>query len=212
MSPATPRNSATTDSADQPLPGPAAPYGNARPGPEFAGNLPSSARKKYSPGSRNGYTIMKRYIHHDVFISLVLIAFSVVFLWTSKNFPDLSGVFPQFFLVVLIVLAAIVLYRAVKESARVNDLRAKGEEVSPDLTLSSISLPMQGWACVLAYSLAIHYIGFFVSTTVFMVLFMLFLGIRKWPQILLPTIGTDVFLYLLFVRQLKLSLPSGLLL
>jgi hypothetical protein len=153
---------------------------------------------------------MKKYVHHDVFISALLLAFSAAFLKTSVNFPELSGIFPQFFLCVLIILSGIVLCRAVKETRRVNALRAKGEAATPNLTLAQIALPMQGVACILAYALAIHYIGFFVSTTAFLVLFMLFLGIRQWQYLVLPTIGTDIFLYLLFVRQLKLSLPAGI--
>ena len=154
---------------------------------------------------------MKRYIHHDVFISALLLVFSAVFLKTSANFPELSGVFPQFFLCVLVILAGIILYRAIRETNRINTLRARGEESIPDLTLAQIALPMQGIACIFAYSLAIQSLGFFVSTTAFLVLFMLFLGIRKWQHIVFPTLGTDIFLYVLFVRQLKLSLPAGIL-
>ena len=41
--------------------------------------------------------------------------------------------------------------------------------------------------------------------------YMLFLKMRKPLTLVLVTLGVDVFVYLLFVMQLKLNLPSGLL-
>ena len=72
-------------------------------------------------------------------------------------------------------------------------------------------LPLLGYALIVVYILLIDVLGFFVSTTIFMVGYMLFLKMRKPLTLMLVTLGVDVFVYFLFVMQLKLNLPSGLL-
>ena len=60
------------------------------------------------------------------------------------------------------------------------------------------------------YILAMEFLGYFVSTVVFMALFLWFSGVRYWKggifflAVILP------FIYLLFVKALKVLLPSGL--
>ena len=71
----------------------------------------------------------------------------------------------------------------------------------------------RGGAAVLLsvlYILAMEFLGYFVSTVVFMALFLWFSGVRSWKggifflAVILP------FIYLLFVKALKVLLPSGL--
>ena len=61
------------------------------------------------------------------------------------------------------------------------------------------------------YIIAMEYIGYFTSTVIFMVLFLWFSGVRSWKGSVLFLVVILPFIYLLFVKALKVMLPSGLL-
>lgn len=61
------------------------------------------------------------------------------------------------------------------------------------------------------YILAMEPLGYFVSTTGFMALFLWFSGVRSWKGGLVFLAVILPFIYLLFVKALKVILPSGLL-
>ena len=70
---------------------------------------------------------------------------------------------------------------------------------------------IEAYLIIMVYVLCIDFIGFFVSTSVFLVGFMVFLNVRKPLTLICVTAGMDLFLYLLFTVGLKLNLPAGLL-
>lgn len=53
-------------------------------------------------------------------------------------------------------------------------------------------------------------LGFFVSTAVTMTVFLIYFGVRKWIGILLFQVIILGFIYLLFIRALKVVMPDGL--
>jgi hypothetical protein len=61
------------------------------------------------------------------------------------------------------------------------------------------------------YAFLIEFLGFFSATSLASVFFMLFFGLRSYVRILMVLVGLNVFIYILFVWQLRISLPSGLL-
>ena len=157
-------------------------------------------------------TVKRRYyVHHDIFVGIVLILFSLTFFLLSRDFPGLSALVPQSFICLLILLALIMMAYALKETRRGNARIREGKPFEPEITLGTVKRPMQGFLFILVYSLCVHYIGFFVSTALFMVAFMAFLRVKSWLQIILSTILMEAFVYALFVMQLKLVLPKGLL-
>ena len=60
------------------------------------------------------------------------------------------------------------------------------------------------------YLFGMIYIGFFVSSAIFMAVVMIFLKV-PWKQILISDIAVLVLLYVAFVIFLKVKLPSGIL-
>lgn len=64
---------------------------------------------------------------------------------------------------------------------------------------------------IAAYAFLMDKIGFFVTSGVFMVVMMLFLGYRRILNMAITVIGMLGFIYILFVYQLNVALPSGLL-
>lgn len=74
-------------------------------------------------------------------------------------------------------------------------------------------VPSQFFFClamVILYLLGIKFLGFFVSTVIFMVVLMAFLKV-KWKYIAITVVAMVVLLYLAFVVFLKVKLPSGIL-
>ncbi len=61
------------------------------------------------------------------------------------------------------------------------------------------------------YIFAINTLGYFVSTVVFMAIFLWFSGVRSWKGMLLFFLTVLPFIYLLFVKALHVILPSGVL-
>lgn len=157
---------------------------------------------------------MKKRIHHDVWIGLVLIGFTFTFFFLTSNFPAQSAIFPRFFLIGLLFFSIMIVVAGVKKTARLgvgeNDKSELDEKETP-IRPQELKLPMIGLGIILAYIVAIDTLGFFVSTTLFLVGFMLFLRIRNYLAIGLTTLGVDLFIYVLFVRQLKLTMPAGIL-
>jgi hypothetical protein len=66
-------------------------------------------------------------------------------------------------------------------------------------------------AMACAYVALAHYIGFFVSTALAMTVFLIYFGVKKWSGILLFLFVVLGFIYLLFVKALKVVMPDGLL-
>jgi len=60
------------------------------------------------------------------------------------------------------------------------------------------------------YIAAIGILGYFTSTIAFMAVFLYFAGVRSWKGGLLFLAMIIPFIYLLFVKALKVILPSGL--
>ena len=53
-------------------------------------------------------------------------------------------------------------------------------------------------------------LGFFTSTALAMIVFLLYFGVKKWTGILLFLVIILGFIYLLFVEALKVAMPDGL--
>lgn len=154
---------------------------------------------------------MKRHIHYDVVVGIVLMILSCSLFPMTLKFPDTAGLFPQFILIVLFALGIYTLVHGIRESRHEQLLIQNGEEINSVFNWNSDKLPLAGYLIVVAYILAIKPIGFFVSTTIFMVVYMLFLKMKKPSVLILVTVGVDIFIYVLFVLELKLNLPSGIL-
>ena len=89
-------------------------------------------------------------------------------------------------------------------------LEGKKNMVSEDAKLKR-SLPGKRVFAVIALSLiyyaAIPFIGFVISTILFLTAFFIFLGERRWPVILAVSMGVALSVYLVFGKILGVMLP-----
>lgn len=153
----------------------------------------------------------KKTLHYDIIVGAVLIIVSACLFPQTFKFPGTAGIFPQFILVVLAILGIYTLIYGIKETKDLAAKEASGEKTEPVFAWKKDKLPLLGYAFMVVYVLMIQPVGFFVSTTIFMIAFMWFLKIRKPLVMISVTIGTDIFLYVLFVLLLHRSLPAGFL-
>lgn len=90
-------------------------------------------------------------------------------------------------------------------------LRRKVPTEDDAVHIASFVSPMIAFVLILIYALLLDKIGFFVTSAVFMAVMMLFLGYRKLLQMGITIVVMLGFIYLLFVYQLNVALPAGIL-
>ena len=159
----------------------------------------------------------------DILISASLILLCGFFWMESADYAEEVRVFPRLFLLIIAITSLIVLLRATRRF--INSQKAvaaekaagtyaeepyddEGTDLSP---LAKQLLPFAGLLFVLIYCICIQYIGFFVSTAVFMLAFMRFLQMKKWWLMIAIAVGMDIVTYVLFVIVFAIRMPSGLL-
>lgn len=132
----------------------------------------------------------------------VVCAFFYVYL---QELPKDSQTYPMFTIVLLFGLTTLYLitmiFNAVKHGTE------SGTEMFREFVSGQFFFCL---ALVVLYLIGIKFIGFFVSTTIFMIAVMAFLKV-KWQHIAIAVVSMDVLLYLAFVLFLKVKLPAGIL-
>lgn len=135
--------------------------------------------------------------------------FAVIYLVGAWNLPRFalatgtidSYVFPMVLGVVLLLLS-VVLY-----------LQGAGKQKSDGRMLEGTNVPLliKFMAAVVGYSVAMAPLGFVISTTLFLLVGMLLLGVRKWIVLAGVSLAFSFGVYSLFVLVLKVPLARGIL-
>ena len=150
----------------------------------------------------------KNIIHHDVYMSIAMLIFALIALARTTVFPAGAARFPRLILGFLIIFTLWNLYEGIKKTKAIN---AEGTGADKVIKWPQLTLPMATFLIVVIYTALIGILGFFTATTLFILGFMYFYQVRKVTTILLTLVGTNVFIYLLFVYQLNVPLPKGFL-
>lgn len=139
-------------------------------------------------------------IHADVWISLVLIAVSVIFyILAGSFFNQQAAAWPKMILIVTIILSAMLLLQG---------MRLTRQKAEPGLIpLAVLKGPAISIGLIIAYGLMMQFTGYFVSSAIFLPLGMYALGSRSFKTIFCVTAGVEFFVYILFVTQLQLRMP-----
>lgn len=142
------------------------------------------------------------YINKEKVYSLSVTAISALLTVQAFRYPAESSHFPRFLCVLMVLFSLISLSRALKEK------EPKREEVT---FASTIKLPLIVFLTAIAYIFGIAYIGYFVSTAVYMIFMMLLFGERRIVPIGAAIAVFIIVIYALFVHFLGLRLPEGIL-
>lgn len=143
---------------------------------------------------------MKKTQLYDFITAGVIYAISIFFLTGSFSIPTPeSRIMPRVYAILLIVCATILVLRRLKNKD--ND--------SYDYSGSHIAVTLI--AMMAAYVAASHFVGMYVTTPIFLLGSMYFLGMHSWKVLIPVAVGMDVFIYLVFSVVFKVAIPMGVL-
>lgn len=132
----------------------------------------------------------------DRVAGVILLLICTGLFYEGWRYPADSRLFPLSLLTFLMIGAIVMIVRPAEAS--------KGERGDPKRILLTTLL------CI-AYVALVEIVGFFVASALFMAVFMAMVGMRKPLIYIVAIVGVNVGLYLLFVWQLKVPIPIGIL-
>lgn len=137
----------------------------------------------------------------DVLSGMCLIIFGGFFYHKADNLLAEASLWPKMVLILLIILSVLLVLRGIRK----NDLC--DFENSFFVSVREMSAPMIALIMMAIYVTVMSYVGFFLSTAIFLPFAMYILQQRSWKVILGTTLGLEIFVYFLFVMQLNLRMP-----
>lgn len=146
-------------------------------------------------------------IHTDTYIGIFLLIVGIIFLNISKSMPKDAASFPRIIFWMIIILSSILtIFGLFKTFKTVNS-----KQSTSTFSLSAFISPAIVVGISLAYIFGIKYIGFYVSTALFIPAMMLFFKEISVKRIALTTAITLLALYLIFSLFLGVIMPKALL-
>lgn len=142
------------------------------------------------------------YINKEKVYSLSVTVISALLTVQAFRYPAESSHFPRFLCILMVLFSLISLSKALK------DKDAEREEIS---FASTIKLPLIVFITAIAYIFGIAYVGYFVSTAVYMLFMMLLFGEKRIIPMGVAIAAFIIVIYALFVHFLGLRLPEGIL-
>jgi len=145
----------------------------------------------------------KRKINIDVYIGIALALVSAFFLWETGRMRPGAAQFPRMVLMTFLALSVLIAALGVRKT--LNPALAKKSDF--ELSFNVAKMPILAFAIIAIYLVLINTVGFFIATTIFTPLFMLFYGARKIVPMVATTVGLNLFVWVLFVRILNVFIP-----
>jgi hypothetical protein len=145
-------------------------------------------------------------IHTDIYIGMLMLLMSGFFYSLASEMPPEPAVFPKLILLILAVFSLVIIIKGILET-----LRARNEERSVERYFQKIRGPAVVYVALCSYVALIEVLGFFTASTLASAFFMIIFGVRSYKRILLVLAGINAFIYLLFIWQLQIALPMGVL-
>ncbi|HCL79156.1 MAG TPA: hypothetical protein DIC53_04220 [Synergistaceae bacterium] len=145
-------------------------------------------------------------LHHALFAAFAC-AIAGYFFVAGNSMPASAGRLPVLLSVLVFILSGAMMVKAVR-SSRQNSEQEAPEAARPPLQVTRVAAYV---ALIVAYIYCIPRLGYFIATPLFMLLSYLYLRALGIGRSLLISVGFSLFIYLLFVRFLKLPIPMGLL-
>ncbi|MDP3443272.1 MAG: tripartite tricarboxylate transporter TctB family protein [Ignavibacteria bacterium] len=150
----------------------------------------------------------------DIILGLVFLCLSGLIFFLVKDFPKASvmeGLGPGILPIVLInlhsLLALVLNFTGILNRKK----KITNPESETSLSLSVIKSPMILLITVFFYLIALHYLGFTISTPFLVLASMKIMGSKTLPAIIMAFLLTGV-IYIFFAILFRVSLPHGILL
>ena len=151
----------------------------------------------------------KRFLNKNIVAGLSLILFSVLVIWEAQNFAAAAkrfrgispALFPKILAVSLIVLACILIIRGLREG--------KNWKFSFNIHDRNSFLALGFVVGTFLYGLTIEYLGFLVVTTLYTLVFILWMkGAKPLKAFIISCITAGV-IYYVFHKLMFVPLPQG---
>ncbi len=141
----------------------------------------------------------------DIIAVVIVIPICLYVFYESGRWPVLAllgrpFIIPRAVATFLLITALLLLYRALKGRALELEKRLEGADLRRITGAAVITF---------GYLFVVERIGFFGTTLVYMLLFALVLGERRWPRLVLFAILVPLVVYVLFSTALHVPLPRG---
>ena len=141
----------------------------------------------------------------DIIAAAIVIPICLYVFYESTKWPVVAllgrpFVIPRGVATFLLITALLLLYRALKGRALELEKRLEGADLRRISGAAVISF---------GYLFVVERIGFFGTTLVYMLLFALVLGERRWHRLVLFAVLVPLVVYILFSTALHVPLPRG---
>lgn len=140
----------------------------------------------------------------ELFFAISISVISLLLLLTSFTYPPESSVFPKFLCSLMLLFSLLILVKALRLPA------GSGDNNKGDIIVR-LKVPAIVFSLTIAYIAGIMYIGYFVSSIIFLIGAMTVFGKQRFLAKTIATAGFLIVVYALFVSFLGIRLPEGLL-
>lgn len=143
---------------------------------------------------------MKKNIHQDVWIALLIFAACAVSVMLNKDLAAGSAAMPLILTGLMAFLGVIILIGGLKKSS--------AGSVKKYITWDDMKYPLIGFAYIAAYICLFWFAGYFAATPIMLVAMMRFLKMKSWRTIIIITVVYTAVIYLFFVKQMHVSIDN----
>lgn len=143
----------------------------------------------------------------DLLFGLCMAALSIALAVQSFRYPADSAFFPRILSLLLLALSLVIVIRSLRRPGAQKEEGVAGGSAGAAALMKSP--PVLVFTATVLYVMAIPFLGFLVSTALFLFGSILFLNRRRPVLAILYGIGYAASLYALFHAVLKVTLPAG---
>lgn len=150
-------------------------------------------------------------IHNDVVTSVFLMLVGVFFILITQTYSEPeAGTFPILFAVLLIITCIPILKSGIDKSRSSCSTEEKDTE-RDGIPFDELKQALSCFGILLLYTICIYYVGFFVSTAVFLIGTMWLLKVRSILVLIFVPAFLEAAIYFIMVQMLFVRLPQGFL-
>jgi len=153
-------------------------------------------------------------ITKDLYLGGFLILLSVLSYIETLSYPYESAYYPRFIIMLLAILGVATVVTEIIKLKKATDIK-QAEKSSKDEKIAFWMIPRVRKVTMmifgsLVYMVVMNYVGFFVTTSVYLPVMMRLLGIRKLRTVFLSTFVVVFVIYMIFVAFLNVPFPEGI--
>jgi hypothetical protein len=145
----------------------------------------------------------KRKINIDVFIGIALTIAAIFFFTETLKINPGAAKFPRAVYGLFIAMSVLLTINGIRKTLK----PSYASKNDFNFNFRVMGAPLAVFGIVAIYMALMYFTGFFISTAIFVPVFMLFYGIKNIRTILITDIALNLFVYILFVQLLRVTLP-----